>query len=111
MPIRPENKARYPENWKDIVSQVRERSGNRCEGSPAYPDCSAVNGEAHPVTGSKVVLTTAHLDHTPENCGLENLRHWCQRCHLTYDSKHHAESRYMNSRCEKTIELFESNDQ
>ena len=40
----------------------------------------------HPVTGSKVVLTIAHLDHTPENCDDENLRAWCQRCHLTYDA-------------------------
>jgi hypothetical protein len=39
---------------------VRKRSGNRCEGSPLYPDCRAVNGQPHPVTGSRVVLTTAH---------------------------------------------------
>lgn len=32
MPIRPENKARYPKNWKsEIVPQIRARSGNRCE--------------------------------------------------------------------------------
>ena len=31
MPIRPENRARYPKDWKAIVAQVRERSGNRCE--------------------------------------------------------------------------------
>lgn len=86
MPIRPENKGRYPKNWKDIVSQVRERSGDCCEGSPAYPNCRAVNYQPHPVTGSKVVLTTAHLDHTPENNRMDNLRHWCQRCHITYDA-------------------------
>lgn len=39
MPIKPENRARYPANWDEIVAQVRERSGNRCEGSPAFPDC------------------------------------------------------------------------
>ena len=93
MPIRPENKARYPKDWKRIVERVRERSGNRCEGSPMWPDCRAENGQPHPVTGSKVVLTTAHLDHTPENCDLANLRHWCQRCHLVYDRDHHAETR------------------
>lgn len=32
MPIRPENKARYPKNWSaEIVPHIRERSGNRCE--------------------------------------------------------------------------------
>ena len=106
MPIRPENKDRYPDDWKEIVERVRERSGNRCEGSPAYPACRAENGKAHPVTGSRVVLTTAHLDHIPENCDLSNLRHWCQRCHLTYDAKHHAQTRYMTSRCDKTDEMF-----
>lgn len=86
MPIRPENQARYPKNWKAISKDCRDRAGNRCQGSPAFPDCRAENGEPHPVTGSKVVLTTAHLDHTPENCDPENLRAWCQKCHNTYDA-------------------------
>jgi len=86
MPIRPENKARYPKNWKQISQDCRDRAGNCCEGSPAYPDCRVKNGEPHPETGSKVVLTTAHLDHTPENCEPENLKAWCQRCHNTYDA-------------------------
>jgi hypothetical protein len=93
MPIRPENRARYPADWKAIVAAIRTRSGNVCEGSPAYPDCRAVNGQPHPVTGSRVVLTTAHLDHVPENCGHENLRHWCQRCHNTYDAPHRRANR------------------
>lgn len=107
MPIKPANRARYPQDWKAIVTRVRGRSGDRCEGSPAYPDCRAVNGEPHPVTGSRVVLTTAHLDHTPENCELDNLRHWCQRCHLTYDAKHHAQSAYASRReARQTLDLF-----
>ena len=61
MPISAENRARYPRDWKAIVSRIRDRSGNRCEGSPAYPDCRADNGEPHPITGSRVVLTVAHL--------------------------------------------------
>lgn len=107
MPIRAENKDRYPENWHDVVARVRVRSGNRCEGSPGYPGCRAPNGEPHPVTGSKVVLTVGHLDHTPENCDDDNLRHWCQRCHLTYDSKHHAETRYRTNREGKAIDWIE----
>lgn len=94
MPISPENAKRYPRDWKVISLEVRERAGWRCEGSPAFPTCAAINGEPHPVTASKVVLTTAHLDHVPENVGepgnRPNLRAWCQRCHLTYDAKHHA---------------------
>lgn len=107
MPIKPENRARYPKDWKAIVAQVRERSGNACEGSPAFPDCRAPNSEPHPATGSKVVLTTAHLDHTPENCELANLRHWCQRCHLVYDGKHHAETAAATRRARaNTADLF-----
>ena len=86
LPIRPENKARYPKDWKAISQACRDRAGNRCEGSPAYPDCRAKNGMPHPETGSVVVLTTAHLDHTPENCADDNLKAWCQRCHNTYDA-------------------------
>jgi hypothetical protein len=40
-----------------------------------------------------VVLTTAHLDHTPENCDEENLRAMCQGCHLHYDKEHHEQTR------------------
>lgn len=31
MPIRPENKARYPKDWPAISAGIRERAGNRCE--------------------------------------------------------------------------------
>ena len=104
MPIRPENKNRYPDNWHEVVARIRQRSGDRCEGSPAYPDCRAANRELHPVTGSDVVLTVGHLDHTPENCGADNLKHWCQRCHLTYDAKQHAQTAYMTRRKGKAID-------
>lgn len=90
MPIKPENKDRYPDNWNEIRRKILIRAQHRCEGSPAYPDCRAYNRLRHPVTGSIVVLTVGHLDHTPENVDDENLRAWCQRCHLTYDAKHHA---------------------
>lgn len=90
MPI---NYKEYHPKWTLIVRLIRKRSGNKCEGSPKYPDCRAVNGEPHPVTGSKVVLTTAHMDHIKENNRFWNLRHLCQRCHLTHDRHQHAENR------------------
>ena len=31
MPIKPENAARYPKNWKQLRAAVLERAGNRCE--------------------------------------------------------------------------------
>ena len=30
-PIRPENKARYPKNWKEIRAKILKRAKNRCE--------------------------------------------------------------------------------
>jgi len=92
-PIRPENKHRYPENWKEIRAYILERAFNKCEGSPAYPDCRAVNYEPHPVTGSKVILTIAHLNDPIEDCSDDNLKAMCQRCHLTYDLKRHKQNR------------------
>lgn len=93
MPIRPENRKRYPSNWKEIRRRILKRAKNRCEGSPAFPDCRAQNMSPHPVTGSCVVLTIAHLDHTPENCDPDNLRAWCQRCHNTFDAPARAAGR------------------
>lgn len=90
MPIRPSERDKYPPDWKAISLGVRARAGWCCEGSPAYPACRARNRQPHPATGSIVVLTVGHLDHDPSNCAPENLRAWCQRCHLTYDAKHHA---------------------
>lgn len=109
MPIKPENKARYPKNWKEIRTRILNRADNKCEGSPVYPDCRVSNGEPHAETGSKVVLTIAHLDHTPEHCEDENLMAWCQRCHLTYDAKHHAMTAAATRKEGKAMgDLFES---
>lgn len=90
MPIKPEDRARYPANWPAIRAAILDRAGHCCEGSPAYPDCRARNYAPHPVTGSKVVLTIAHLNHTPEDDRPEQLRALCQRCHLRHDQALHA---------------------
>lgn len=83
MPIRPENRTRYPRDWRLRSRFVRfVRANGRCEW------CTAVHGSPHPITGSKVVLTTAHVyDHRPEACSLLNLAALCQRCHNRHDAK------------------------
>lgn len=104
MPIRPENLLRYPPEWPAITWVIKfVRAGSRCEcrgqcGRPAgHLDvagrCVNWHGGQAFGTGSRVVLTTAHLDHTPENCHPANLRAMCQGCHLHYDRDHHAQSR------------------
>ena len=85
--------SKYPDNWKtEIRPAVLKRAGNRCEGSPAYPDCRAENYKPHPVTGSKVILTIAHVDQDVTNNSFENLRAWCQRCHLKHDVDQRADN-------------------
>lgn len=41
----------------------------------------------------KVILTVAHLNHDPTDNRMENLRHWCQKCHNSYDAAHRAANR------------------
>jgi hypothetical protein len=96
MPIRRENRSRYPADWADISTEVKERAGWRCEctgecGRGTHSGrCPNRHGAPAYGTGSTVILTTAHLDHTPENCDRTNLRAMCQGCHLHYDRDHHA---------------------
>ena len=82
MPILAENKTRYPRDWNLRSRFVRfHRAKNRCEW------CGAPNGRPHPVTGSRVVLTVAHVfDERPEAASLLNLAALCQRCHNRHDA-------------------------
>lgn len=123
MPIRPENKARYPKDWKRIRERILARAENKCErckapnraavargagrdaGTYMLFDGSTFNDETGEALGMsrgseydagrwvEIVLTIAHLDHTPENNEPTNLAAWCQQCHLRHDAKHHAETR------------------
>ncbi|AVA32977.1 hypothetical protein [Cupriavidus metallidurans] len=142
MPIKPENRSRYPANWQTIREQILGRACMRCEccaapqygigqwvderfllarGSAFYDQmqyalsyarareaANHLNATEQPaVPYIVVVLTIAHLDHTPENCDPTNLRAWCQRCHLRYDAKHHAENAQRTRRARRAIgELF-----
>lgn len=92
MPIRPENKARYPKNWKtEIRPSILERANNRCEFCGRQNHTWFFNEKTKKMV--RVVLTVAHLDHQPENCDPSNLRALCQSCHNQYDAAHRAETR------------------
>lgn len=97
MPIRPENKARYPQDWKQISHRIRfERADGVCEcegecGRNTHTGrCPNYHGGHAYGTNSLVVLTVAHLNHIPEDCADDNLKAMCQGCHLHYDREHHA---------------------
>ncbi|MHB8531712.1 MAG: hypothetical protein ACYDC2_03225 [Solirubrobacteraceae bacterium] len=110
MPIRPEERSRYPRDWPAISKAIRARAGGRCE----WPRCGVPNGARicrridnlerwalaeevdrydafedyrDPI---RVVLTVAHIDNTPEHCASSNLLALCQLHHLRLDAKHHA---------------------
>jgi hypothetical protein len=87
--------SKYPPDWKERRARILKRAGNRCE------QCGAMNHEPHPVTGSRVVLTVAHLDHDPENWEVadERLKALCQKDHLSYDRQ--ARKKLRGSLCEK----------
>lgn len=120
MPIRPENRARYPKNWPNISKRIRARAQDMCEECgvknhaiggravdgtflPALPlgdnglkliwprqgqNATCRLGERREVLRiMRIILTVAHLDHTPENCGDDNLMALCQRCHNRLDAK------------------------
>jgi len=82
MPIRAEMRARYPKDWKIRSRFVRfSRAKGKCEW------CGVEHGKPHPLTGSMVVLTTAHVyDHKPEASSLLNLAALCQKCHNSHDA-------------------------
>lgn len=97
MPIRPENRDRYPVNWRAIsfrIRFVRAMGACECKGDcgiehpGSFGRCEVGHG-SRTKEGKRVTLTTAHLDHTPENCSDENLRAMCNACHLRYDAALH----------------------
>lgn len=141
MPIRPENKARYPKDWPAISYRIRQRANNQCEECgvnnyalggrnyagvfcPAIPKGEKLLRNEWPAPGEywwcegsciqlriiKIILTVAHLDHTPENCGDDNLKAWCQRCHNRYDAAMRRQGVKERSKAQKAINDLFAND-
>lgn len=129
MPISKEKKHLYPKDWKEISLRIRfERAGGRCENcnaphgeviirypgevtnwrfiqSTMYDPTDDPIGRGRPV---KIVLTTAHLNHDPQDNRDENLRALCQRCHLRHDAEHHAMNAARSRRkAQNNLNLFE----
>lgn len=164
MPIKPENKARYPKDWPAISTEAKERARWRCQHSFCKATQYSVGHwvtwagggpEWRPVEGNKpastasdnafdlagegcncygsrwtykaarefvntywaptdedrptiIVLTTAHLNHEPEDCRPENLAAMCQRHHLAYDHIHHQANAQATRRARSgNLELFQ----
>lgn len=117
MPIRPENKHRYGNDWKEFSLMIRfERAKSQCEcegecGRGTHEGrCPNTHGNPAYGTGSKVVLTVAHLTHEPECRDLDKVKAMCNGCHLHYDREHHASTRYKTKKQNaNTNDLFQIN--
>lgn len=68
--MRPETKALYPDNWREISQACIERANRICQ------DCHRTDR-----TGD-IILTSHHKDYDPSNCADDNLVCLCQGCHL-----------------------------
>ena len=80
--------SKYHPKWTLISRLIRfKRAKNKCEW------CGADNYQPHPITGSKVVLTVAHIDRDKTNNRFQNLAALCQKCHLGHDINQHVENR------------------
>jgi hypothetical protein len=79
MPIRPENRHRYPSRyqWQSLRGAILSRSKNHCE------HCGVENNTFR--NKKAVHLAVAHLDQCPENNHHSNLAALCQWCHLKHD--------------------------
>lgn len=113
MPIRADRMKLYPgggthsKEWKAFRASLLDRASNACEGTPMHPDCRAPNGGKHPETGSKVVLTIAHMDHDESHADPERCRALCNRCHNAWDADHRRKNRAETLRAKKAeTDLF-----
>ena len=91
----PMDKKRYPGNWKQIATGIKEKADWKCQ--VCGKQCRRPNEK---FDTHKRTLTVAHLNHVPEDCREENLKAMCAPCHLRYDAKHHAETRRQKKEAE-----------
>jgi hypothetical protein len=102
VPITKKRKSFYPVDWELRSRFVRfYRARNKCEW------CGSENYKPHPITGSKVILTTAHINDDLERPHqLLNLAGLCQRCHNRYDAKDRVKRRLLKSRDSEQINFL-----
>lgn len=105
--------SKYPKDWKVIAKRIKDKALWRCQqcGKPCRIPGETWEGfrvrlalvgnekwlkefdEKH----GRFTLTTAHLNHNPQDCRDSNLRAMCSVCHLRYDKEIHVINRRKNN--------------
>lgn len=93
----------YHPKWQLIRRLIARRAGYSCEW------CGAMDRLPHPVTGSKVICTVAHVAQNRKQNRFWLLAFLCQRCHLNWDRAFHQRSKnYGKGHRECMPEIFAS---
>lgn len=100
------NRSRYPANWDAIALSVKSNANWECEQcrrpcrKPGESNAALIArikalelwaldlyDENFNLKLGRFTLTTAHLNHVPEDCKESNLQALCSVCHCKYDLK------------------------
>jgi hypothetical protein len=110
----PMDRKLYPPNWgaiaRDLKTEVDWRCeccGRACLRPGESPQefmtrlCTTDNLATCPVVAEyrafprRFLLTVAHLNHIPADCGRDNLKALCAPCHCRYDLKQMGRKRWL----------------
>ena len=122
----PMQRDRYPANWQEIATHVKSEAKWKCEQcgreckkpSESWSDfvdrvvpkvhCTDSYDLLAEITEkpTRFVLTTAHLNHVPEDVARSNLKALCSVCHCRMDLKAMAHKKMLKREFQGQLNLF-----
>jgi len=95
----PMDRSKYPDNWDEIATDVKEQAGWQCEKCDLQCRFPGEKFDTH-----KRTLTVAHINHVEMDCRPENLVALCPACHLRYDGERKAMQRLAKRRIQRNAD-------
>lgn len=92
--------SKYPDDWKEIATEVKEAAGWKCQ--KCTRQCRR---PGEPFDTHRRTLTVAHINHCEGDCRPENLAALCPACHFEYDAPRKAMQRLARARIAETERL------